>query len=199
MNVAKVSIEVWHKRYGHLNGQSLRQLASEELVDGFDHDGLKQIVFCEPCTIGKHHRSPFPVGGGTRAEKPLDLVHSDVCGKLNVKSVGGAEYFLTFIDDFSRYIWVFFLKRKDEMFSLFLGWKAMVDRVTGQQFKVLRSDNGGEYKSNRFVEYLRSEGVRHELTVPKNPQQNGVAERCNRTLVEMTRSMLSGSGLLQLT
>ncbi len=140
VNVAKVSVEVWHKRYGHLNGQSLRQLSSEELVDGFTHDGLKQISFCKPCTIGKHHRTAFPVGGSTRAEKPLDLVHSDVCGKLNVKSVGGAEYFLTYIDDFSRYAWVYFLKRKDEVFSSFLGWNAMVERATGRKLKVLRSE-----------------------------------------------------------
>ena len=63
--------------------QSLRWLSSEELVDGFDCHGTELDGFCEPCTAGKHHRSPFPVGGGTRAEKPLDLVHSDVCGKLN--------------------------------------------------------------------------------------------------------------------
>ncbi len=132
---------------------------------------MKQIGFCEPCTIRKHHRTAYTAGGGTRAEKPLDLVHSDVCGKLNVKSVGGAEYFLTFIDDFSRYVWVYFLKRKNEVFSCFLNWKAMVERATGRKLKVLRSDNGGEYKSDQFVEYLRSEGVRHELTVPKNPQQ----------------------------
>ncbi len=91
VNVAKVSLEVWHRRYGHLNGQSLRQLSSEKLVDGFVHDGLKQIGFCEPCTIGKHLRTAYPAGGGTRAEKPLDLVHLDVCGKWNVKSVAGAE------------------------------------------------------------------------------------------------------------
>lgn len=78
MNVAKVLMDVWHRRYGHLNSQSLRQLSSEELVDGFGHNGSKQTSFCEPCTDGKHHRSAFPVGGGTRAEQPLDLIHSDV-------------------------------------------------------------------------------------------------------------------------
>ncbi len=124
-NVMKVSLDVWHRRFGHLNGQSLRQLSADELVVGLDCNGTGQISFCEPCTAGKHHRSPFPVGGGTRAEKPLDLVHSDVCGKLNTKSVRGAEYFLTFIDDCSRYIWIYFLKTKDEVFSRFLEWKAM--------------------------------------------------------------------------
>ncbi len=103
-----------------------------------------------------------------------------------MKSVGGAEYFLTFIDDFSRYVSVYFLKRKDEVFSCFLGWKAMVERATGRKLKVLRSDNGGEYKSDQFVEYLRSEGVRHELTVAltvalnRMESQRGLTEHWSR-------------------
>jgi len=196
-NVAGSSEDLWHRRYGHLGSDSLRQLATEQLVDGFDFDSQKQISFCEACTEGKHHRSPFPVGGGTRAEETLDLVHTDVCGKLSLKSGGGTEYFVTFIDDKSRYVWLYVLKNKGEVFSKFCEWKAMVERSTGRKLKVLRSDNGGEYTSGEFVEYLRSEGIRHELTVPKSPQQNGVAERLNRTLVEMTRSMLAGSGLPQ--
>ncbi len=137
------------------------------------------------------------VGGGTRAKEPLDLVHTDVCGKLNTKSLGGAEYFLTFIDDRIRYVWVYFLKTKDEVFKRFQDWKAMVEKSSGRELKVLRSDNGGEYTSERFTEYLRSEGVTHERTVPRTPEQNGVAERLNRTLIEMTRSMLTGSNLPQ--
>ena len=197
MNVANVSVDVWHRRYGHLNARSLRQLSVDGLVDGFDSDISREIGFCESCTEGKHHRSPFPGGSGTRAEEPLNLVHTDVCGKLNTKSLGGAEYVLTFTDDATRYVWVYFLKRKSEVFSRFLEWKTMVERMSGRQLKALRSDNGGEYTSGQFVEYLKSEGIRHELTVPKTPQQNGVAERLNRTLIEMTRAMLSGSNLPQ--
>ena len=89
------------------------------------------------------------------------------------------------------------LKSKSEVFSKFREWKAMVERSTGRKLKVLQSDNGGEYTSGEFAQFLKSEGIRHELTVPKSPQQNGVAERLNRTLVEMTRSMLAGSGLPQ--
>ena len=195
MHIAKVSMDVWHRRYGHLNAQSLKKL-SEGLVNGFDCDGSKVIGFCEPCTTGKLHRSPF-LAGSTRAEEPLQLVHTDLCGKMNSKSLGDAEYFLTFIDDYSRYIWVYFLKSKDEVFSRFLEWKAIVECGSGHQLKTLRSDNGGEFTSSQFTKYLVSEGVRHELTVPKSPQQNGVAERCNRTLVEMTRAMLTGSSLPQ--
>ena len=110
VNAAVAKEDVWHRRYGHLGAQSLRQLAVEGMVDGFDYDGSKKISFCEPYIEGKHHRSPFPNDGGERAAEPLELVHSDVCGKVNAKSFGGAEYFLTFIDDKTRYAWVYMLK-----------------------------------------------------------------------------------------
>ena len=197
VNAVVAKEDVWHWRYGHLGAQSLRQLAVEGMVDGFDYDGSKKVSFCEPCTEGKHHRSPFLTGGRERAAEPLELVHSDVCGKVNTKSFGGAEYFLTFIDDKTRYAWVYLLKTKDQVFKRFLEWKAMVENDSGRKLKVLRSDNGSEYTGKQFQEYLKSEGVRHELTVPKTPQQNGVAERLNHTLVEMARTMLIESKLDQ--
>ena len=93
----------------------------------------------------------------------------------------GGVYFLTFIDDKSRYVWVYILKHKDDVFPCFLEWKALVERSTNQKLKALRTDNGGEYMSTEFQTYLKKEGVRHELTVPKTPEQNGVAERMNVT------------------
>ena len=186
---------LWHRRYGHLGTKGLQQLARERLVDGFNYDHQKKIDFCESCVNGKHHRSQFPTGGGKRADQLLGLVHSDVCGKMSSQSLSGAEYFLTFIDDKTRYVWVYVLKRKDQVFSYFIEWKSMVERSTGQQLKTLRTDNGGEYTSNEFEEYLKTEGVKHEQTIPKTPEQNGVAERMNRTLVEAIRSMLSTSKL----
>ena len=165
-NVAGSREDLWHRRYGHLGSDGLRRLAEERLVDGFDFDSQKQISFCEACTEGKHHRSSFPAGGGTRAEETLDLVHTDVCGKLSPRSACGAEYFVTFVDDKSLYVWLYVLKSKGEVFSKFCEWKALVERSTGRKLKALRSDNGGEYTSGEFVEYLRSEGIRHELTVP---------------------------------
>ncbi len=87
------------------------------------------------------------------------------------------------------------LKSKDQVFQKFMEWKALVENSSGRKLKTLRTDNGGEYTSREFTAYLKKEGVRHEFTVPKTPQQNGVAERMNRTLVEMVRSMLSDSKL----
>ena len=132
------------------------------------------------------------------SEEVLGLVHTDVCGKMSTQSLSGAEYFLTFIDDKTHYIWVYVLKHKHEVFDRFQEWKAQVEKSTGCSLKILRSDNGGEYTSNEFRSYLKTEGVRHELTVPKSPEQNGVAERrMNCTLVEMVRAMLSDSRLPQ--
>ncbi|KAL5494293.1 hypothetical protein EMCRGX_G015594 [Ephydatia muelleri] len=159
--------DIWHKRFGHLGVSSLQRLSHDRLVDGFDYDVSQQLTFCETCPQGKQHRTKFP-SSDWRAGELLGLVHSDVCGKMNEKSLGGAEYFLSFIDDKTRYVWVYFLRNKD---------------------------NGGECTSRKFQEYLKTEGVRHELTIPKNPEQNGVAERINRTLIETARSMLIDSHL----
>ena len=144
---------------------------------------------------GKHHRSKFPINEHERAKEPLALVHSDLCGKMNAKSLSGAEYFLTFIDDHTHYVWIYNLKHKDEVFGKFLEWKALVEKSTGRKLKVFRTDNGGEYTSDEFENFLKKEGITHQLTVPKTPEQNGVAERMNRTLVESVRSMLADAKL----
>ena len=186
---------LWHERYGHLNMKSLQKLVRDDLVKGFNFNHTKDLNFCETCIKGKHKKSVFPTSGGTRAAEPLDLVHSDVCGKMNARSLGGAEYFLTFIDDRTHYTWVYVLKRKDEVFGCFLRWKALVEKSSGRKLKAIRTDNSGEYTSTMFEDYLKSEGIRHERTIPKTPEQNGVAERMNRTLVETVRSMLTGARL----
>ena len=132
-----------------------------------------------------------------RATEPLELIHSDVCGKLNTRFLSGAEYFLTFVDDRTYYSWIYVLKTKDEVFNCFLKWKALVEKSSGRKVQAIRTDNGGEYTSNTFQEYLLSEGIHHQRTVRKTPEQNGVAERMNPTLVETVRSMLTGARLPQ--
>ena len=165
------------------------------MVKGLDFNHTKDIDFCETCIKGKHKKSAFPSGGSSRAKQPLDLVHSDLCGKINARSLGGAEYFLTFIDDCTHFTWVYMLKQKNEVFDCFLRWKALIEKSSGRKLKTIRTDNGGQYTSTAFEEYLTSEGIRHERTIPRTPEQNGVAERMNRTLVEMVRSMLAGTRL----
>lgn len=149
----------------------------------------RESCFCEACVEGKQHKTKFNTST-SRCEEILGLVHSDVCGKVDPSSLGGAQYFLTFIDDHSRYTWVYVLKTKDQVFEKFKEWKCITEKSLGQKVKILRTDNGGEYKSKEFERFLKSEGIRHETTIPKTPEQNGVAERMNRSLLEMIRSML---------
>ena len=189
--------DIWHRRYGHLSRKNLRKLATEALVEGFDYSTTSEIQFCDSCLEGKQHKSPYPRQSQRMSTEPLQLIHSDVCGKINEKSLSGGEYFLTFTNDYSRYVWIYILKHKSEVFSKFCEWKASVERTYDKRLKALRTDNGGEFTSGEFEEFLKKDGIRHELTVPKNPQQNGVAERLNRTLMEMVRCMLSWSRLPQ--
>ena len=97
--------------------KNLQKLATDQLVNGLDYDVTKDIKFCEPCVDGKHHPSSFPKSGGRQATKLLKIMHSDFCGRLEAKSFSGAEYFVTFIDDKSRYVWIYILKNKSEVFK----------------------------------------------------------------------------------
>ena len=189
----KTSSNLWHSRYGHLGVQNMRKLCQRHLVKGFNYDLTSNQEFCEPCVKGKHHHQKFPTEGGKRAKDKLELVHTDVCGKVESKSLSGCEYFLSFIDDMSRYSWCYPLKKKSDVYQKFIEWKTMVERSSDRSLKKIRSDNGGEYTSEQFAEHLHQEGITHQLTIPKTPQQNGVAERLNRTLEETIRSMLAES------
>ena len=132
--------DIWHKRFGHLGVSSLQRLSHDRLVDGFDYDVSQQLTFCDTCPQRKQHRTKFP-SSDWRAGELLGLVHSDVCGKMNEKSLGGAEYFLSFIDDKTRYVWVYFLRTKGEVYEKFLEWKAMVELATEKRLKAIRTDN----------------------------------------------------------
>jgi transposase InsO family protein len=151
-------------------------------------------MFCRGCTLGKNTKGPYP-SSDSRSKGILDLVHSDVCGPMTVSSLGGFLYYVTFIDDFSRKTWIYFMKTKDEVFSRFQEFKAQTENLTGKKIKVLRTDNGGEYTSNDFSDFCKEAGIKRELTVPYNPQQNGVAERKNRSIVEVVKAMIHDQNL----
>jgi transposase InsO family protein len=145
-----------------LSGSGLKKLIKDKMVHGLTSKDIpNEDEFCETCTQGKIHRLPFPTEGGNRATAPLELVHSDVCGKINTKSLGGGEYFLTFIDDQTRFVWVYILKCKSEVFKCFKEWKTIVERSLGRKVITLRTDNGGEYTSSDFKSYLEKEGIQH--------------------------------------
>ena len=132
---------------------------------------------------------------GNRANDKQELIHSDLCGRMNIQAKCGYEYFMTFIDDYSKYGYIYLLRRKSECFDKFKEFKAEIEKRHGIYIKSLRSDRGGEYLSNDFISYLSEQGITSQMSAPRTPQQNGVAERRNRTLLEMVRSMMSYSDL----
>ena len=138
----------------------------------------------------------FP-SGGKRTKHILELVHNDVFGPVKVPSLGKSVYYVSFIDDFSRNKWIYFLKKKSEVFDRFKEFKALVENQTEKKIKVLRIDNGGEFCSKEFEEFCKKCGIAWQKTTPYTPQQNAVAERMNKTLMERVRSMLNGVGLGQ--
>jgi hypothetical protein len=168
------------------------------MVEGMEDLTLNQndsINLCNGCIQGKQHRQPFPKSGATRANDLLEIVHSDVCGPMKTTSLGGARYFLTFTDDKSRHTTVYFLKTKDEVLEKFKAYQALSENITGKKIKILRSDNGGEYMSGNFTKYCSNKGILQQTTAPYTPEQNGVAERLNRTVVESARCLLKQQGL----
>jgi transposase InsO family protein len=114
---------------------------------------------------------------------------------MTVSSLGGFLYYVTFIDDFSRKTWIYFMKTKDEVFNRFQEFKAQTENLTGKKIRVLRTDNGGEYTSIDFSDFCKEAGIKRELTVPYNPQQNGVVERKNRSIVEVVKAMIHDQNL----
>ena len=148
------------------------------------------LNFCEASIHGKQHRTPFPSWTSTLASEVLEIIHTDVCGPMSIPSIGNSRYFVTFIDDKTRKTFVYFIKKKDEVFAKFKAFKALAENQTGKPIRTLRSDNGGEYTSHVFSQYLQEKGIHHQKTVAYTPEQNGVAERANRTIMEVARCML---------
>lgn len=150
---------------------------------------------CKGCILGKQHKESFPSGKSIREKAPLEIVHLDLCGPMQTPSLAGSQYFLTFIDDFTRKTWVYFLKNKSEVFEKFRNFKALVEIQSGLHIKVLRTDRGGEYISKEFLCFCRENGIHKQSTTRYTPQQNGVAKRKNKTIMDMARSMLKAKRL----
>jgi histone deacetylase 1/2 len=187
--------QIWHRRYGHLGYQNLARLPS--MVSGMDLDpnsisDLSDAV-CEPCVMGKQVRLPFPSSEST-STKPLELVHMDLCGPIK-ESLGGKRYVATFIDDYSKYSIVRLLAYKDEVCEAIETTLTYMEKQSGYSVIKVRTDNGGEYVNYKVDNLFNHKGIQHQKTMPHSPQQNGVAERNNRTLMDKVRPMLVDSGL----
>lgn len=182
--------KLWHERYGHLSHGGMKTLQSKSMVRGLPSFDI-QTFTCSDCLKGKQPRSAIPKRSSWRAKEVLELIHSDICGPISPISTSGKRYILCFIDDHSRKAWVYFIKEKSEAFHQFRLFKSKVETESGRSIKCLRTDRGGEYTSTEFADYCKEKGIRRQLTTAYTPQQNGIAERKNRTVMNMVRSMLS--------
>nr|GFB60612.1 hypothetical protein [Tanacetum cinerariifolium] len=165
----------------------MQKLKREGLLESINDESFDK---CESCISGKMTKKPFN-NNIERATDLLGLIHTDVCGPLRHVSRKGASYFLTFIDDFNRYGYVYLLKHKYEVFENFKVFKSEVELQLGKKIKALRSDRGGEYLSQEFKDNLSKNVIVQHLTSLYTPQQNCVSERRNRSLLDMVRSMFN--------
>lgn len=168
----------WHQRLGHLNIRDLLDSTSKGRILGTNSLTQPPNWKCETCIKGKMSQLPFP-NKSERKSELLELIHTDICGPMRVDSYGGAKYFITFIDDHSRWCEIHMLKRKSEAFEAFKKFKNSVENVTSRKIKYLQSDNATEFLSQEFENYLQEHGIQRRLSAPYTPQQNGVAERKN--------------------
>ncbi|KAG7557329.1 Zinc finger CCHC-type superfamily [Arabidopsis suecica] len=179
----------WHARLGHIGLQTMEKMQKKELVTGLPSMKIDKET-CSSCLMGKQVKKAFPQATTYRAESRLELIHGDLCGPITPSTVARNRYVFVLIDDHSRYMWSILLKEKSEAFEKFKKFKVLVEQETGTSIKTFRTDRGGEFVSHEFQNFCDKAGIQRHLTAPYSPQQNGVVERRNRTLMEMTRSIL---------
>jgi transposase InsO family protein len=161
----------------------------KEFVIGLPDFNTENHEVCKGCAMGKYNKTTLS-SSDSRIGGILDLIHLDVCVPMSSPSLSGYDYYVTFIDDHSRKTWIYFMKTKDEVFIRFQEFKALVENYTGMKLMTLRFDNGGEYTSKAFKDFCAGGGIKRELIVLYNPQQNRVAERKNRAIFGAAKSML---------
>lgn len=182
----------WHRKLGHMNAYDMLQALKNEELIGLNFSANETLPECDVCVQAKLHRIPAPTRNknSRRTNDLLEIVHSDVCGPIQTPSLGNKRYFVTFIDDYSRYCKVYLIKTKNEVLEKFKEFKEEAENVTSRKIKYLQSDNGTEYVNKDFDSFLKRSGIQRRLTAPYTPNQNGIAERKNRTLIEKGRAMM---------
>ena len=195
MKIETTDIITWHKRLGHRNCETIRSMIKNDVISDIGISNNKITGKCEVCVKSKMVKKLFKAKLEITSSNCLDVIHSDLCGPTKNFTPSGGRYFLTFVDDFSRFCRVFILKNKGEVLEKFIEFANEVENLFSRKIKTLRTDNGGEYVSKEFEKFLKTRGITHQFTVPYNPEQNGVAERKNRTLQEMVCCLLMEANL----
>nr|GEY15134.1 putative zinc finger, CCHC-type [Tanacetum cinerariifolium] len=184
----ETSSKLWHQRLGHISRDRMTRLVKDEVLPNLDLSDFEKCVECIKGKMTKGNKK-----GATRSTGLLELIHTDICGPFP-SVIGGHKSFITFIDDYSRYMYLFLINEKSESLDMFKNFKAEVENQLDRKFKVVRSDRGGKYYGRHtdvgealgsFFDFCKDHGIINQYTMPGTPQQNGVAERRNRTLMDM--------------
>ncbi|GJR09246.1 putative ribonuclease H-like domain-containing protein [Tanacetum coccineum] len=187
---SKTKSWLWHHCLSHLNFRAINHLARHGLVRGLPKLKFEKDHLCSACALGKSTKKPHkPKSEDTNQEK-LYLLHMDLCGPMRVASVNGKKYILVIVDDYSRFTWVKCLRSKDEAPAFIINFLKMIQVRLKETVRRIRTDNGTEFVNQTLREYYEKVGISHETSVARSPQQNGVVERRNRTLIEAARTML---------
>ncbi|GJT13656.1 putative ribonuclease H-like domain-containing protein [Tanacetum coccineum] len=196
--IAKATIDEsnkWHRRLGHVNFKNLNKLVKGNLVRGLPSKIFQNDHTCVACQKGKQHKASCKAKSVSSISHSLQLLHMDLFGPTSVRSLNHKTYCLVITDDFSRFSWVFFLRTKDETSGILKDFIRQIENQLNQKVKTIRCDNGTEFKNRDFIEFCGSKGIKREYSNARTPQQNGVAERKNMTLIEAARTMLADSFL----
>ncbi|KAJ9542217.1 hypothetical protein OSB04_028723 [Centaurea solstitialis] len=186
---------LWHQHLSHQNFRDMNKLVSKHLVNRLLETRLSKDTLCSACEKGKMKKSSHPPKMETNCHHPLDMLHMDLCGPMRVESLARKKYMLVLVDEYSRYTWVEFLRAKSDAADLIIAFIKRIQILLGRQMKKLRSDNGTEFRNVKLQSFLEEVGISHNFSTVRTPQQNGVVERKNRTLVEAARSMIAHSGV----
>ena len=186
---------LWHKKLSHLNFKTMNSLVKRELVRGLPDMEFCKEGLCEACEKGKSKKASHRSKDSTSITEPLQLLHMDLFGPVNVMSLSRKRYALVIVDDFSKYTWVLFLGSKDETPKTIIDHIKKIELEANLPVRKIRSDNGTEFKNAVLNEFCTDKGISRQYSAPRTPQQNGVVERKNRTLVEAARTMLNEANL----
>jgi transposase InsO family protein len=181
---------LWHSRLAHVEMKNLHKFLKGEHILGLTDVHFEKDRVCSACQVGKQVGAHHPHKNIMTTDWPRELLHIDLFGLIAYISIGGSKYFLVIVDDYSRFTWVFFLQEKSQTQETLKGFLRQAQNEFRLRIKKIRSDNGTEFKNSQIEGFLEDEGIKHEFSSPYTPQQNGVVERKNRTLLDMARTML---------
>ncbi|XP_063948047.1 uncharacterized protein LOC135152146 [Daucus carota subsp. sativus] len=191
------SDDIWllHKRLSRLNFKTINELVKKDLVRGIPKLEISKDGLCGACQQGKQKRSSFKSKVLSSIVKPIQLLHMDLFGPVNIMSISKKKYCLVIVDDFSKFTWTFFLHSKDKAGKIIINHIKALNNNPDVKVERIKSDNGTEFKNSVMKEFCEEKGIIHEFSTPRTPQQNGVVERKNRTLIEAAITMINEAQL----